>query len=137
MKKLHSACLIAVLAIVQAAHAASIFDGTWSAAFTCPGTSDGSRGYTRNLRAQVQNGVLHAEVGTQGQAGYLALDGVIQPDGNAIFAGQGLTGNPDYAVGRPSPTTPYTFHLQSRFTPTQGTGSRTETRRCDATFTRN
>ena len=109
--------MIAVLAISHIEHSAGTFDSTKSTIFTCPGMSDGSSGYPRT---QFQNGVLHPELGSQGQAGYLALPGSIQPDGTAALAGQGLTGNLAYAVGRPSPTTPYTFHLQSRFTPTQG-----------------
>lgn len=137
MNKLHPAYLFAILATVQSAHAANTFDGTWSTIFICPATPDGTKGYARNMLAQVRNGVLHAEIGIQGQAGYLALDGAIQPNGNAILTGQGLTSSPDYAVGRPSPTTPYKFQLQSRFTPTQGTGNRVETRRCNVTFTRN
>ena len=41
------------------------------------------------MLAQVRNGIPHAEIGIQGQAGYLALDGAIQPDGNATLTGQG------------------------------------------------
>ena len=77
---------------------AGTFDGTWSTDF---------KGYFRNMLPQVRDGILHAETGIQGQAGYLALDDAIQPDGNAILTGHGRT------------------------------GSRVETRRCDATFSRN
>ena len=94
----HPACLLTILATLQPAQAANIFDGTWSTDF---------KGYFQNTLAQVRNGALHAATGIQGQAGYLALHDAIQPDGNAILIGHGLT------------------------------GSRIETRRCDVIFTRN
>ena len=113
------------------------YDGTWTVAFACPAARDGTAGYQRNFLATVQNGTLHGEIGVQGQASYLALDGPIQPDGTATLTGRGLTGKADLAVGRPSPATPYVFRLQSRFDGAHGTGSRVEVRRCDAVFSRN
>ena len=112
------------------------FDGTWNVVFTCLAANDDAAGYTRRFLASVQNGVLHGEIGTRGQASYLALDGLIQPDGQATLIGQGMTGNPDYVVGHLRPATSYSFHLQSRFAGTQGTGRRLETRSCDAVFSR-
>lgn len=134
---LRQVALAAGLLASSAAQAAGPFDGTWTVIFTCPGAADGTAGYTRNFLASVQNGLLHGEIGVRDQAGFLALDGPIPPDGNAVLTGRGLTGRSDYAVGRPSPATPYAFHLQARFAGTHGTGSRVETRRCDAVFSKN
>ena len=118
------------------AGAASPFDGTWTVVFTCPGASDGTAGYTRTFLASVRDGVMHGETGVQGHAGYLALNGPIKAEGVTVLEGRGLTGSADYAVGRPSPATPYVFHLQARFAGPRGTGSRVEVRRCDTVFSR-
>lgn len=114
----------------------SPFDGTWLVIFTCPGAFDGTSGYTRRFLASVRDGTLHGEIGVRDQAAYLALDGVIQPNGSALLKGTGMTGDASYAVGRPSPATPYRFTLQSRFEGNRGTGQRVETRTCEAVFTR-
>lgn len=127
----------ASLATPAAPQTRSAFDGTWTVVFSCPGARDGTSGYTRRFLATVQGGVLHGEIGVQGQSSFLALDGPIGMDGSAMLTGRGLTGQANYAVGRPSPGTPYTFRLQSRFSPTNGTGTRIEVRQCDAVFTRN
>jgi hypothetical protein len=112
------------------------FDGTWSVTFTCPPTSDGTSRYTRRFLVTVQDGMLHGEIGVRGQPAYLALDGRVQPSGQALLLGQGMTGNPDYAVTHPRPATPYSFTLPSTFAGSQGKGRRTEVRTCDAAFSR-
>lgn len=129
--------LLACLSLAATgARAAGPFDGTWNVIFTCPAARDGTAGYTRRFLASVQDGRLHGQIGLPDQASFLALDGQIAPDGTATLLGHGMTGNADYAVGRPSPATPYRFHLQSRFAGNGGTGSRVETRACDAVFSR-
>ena len=79
---------------------------------------------------------MHGQVGAVGDAGFLALDGSIQPDDSALLKGHGLTGDPSYVVGRSMPATPYGFHMQARFSGSSGTGSRVEVRRCDAVFSK-
>ncbi len=79
---------------------------------------------------------MHGEIGVAEQASFLALDGKISADGTALLTGHGFTGDPVYVVGRLTPATPYSFHLQARFSGSSGTGSRIEVRRCDAVFSR-
>lgn len=79
---------------------------------------------------------MHGETGVADQASFLALDGKIQADGSALLLGHGFTGDPNYVVGRLTPATPYSFHLQARFDGVNGTGSRTEVRKCDAVFSK-
>ena len=128
--------LIAAIAPAASAQPASAFDGTWGVIFSCPATSGGTAGYTRRFVASVRGGSLQGQVGVAGEAGFLALDGSIQPDGAALLTGHGLTGDPNYVVGRSSPATPYSFHMQARFAGSSGTGSRVEVRRCDAVFSK-
>ena len=130
----------AVLTVLSAAAPAAAqppaFDGTWSVIFTCPASADGATGYTRRFLAGVQNGRLHGQTGVEGQASFLAFDGQIQPNGQALLVGQGMTGNPDYVVGRLRPATPYSFHVQASFGARNGTGHRVEVRPCEAVFSR-
>lgn len=112
------------------------FDGTWSVIITCAASQDGAAGYTLRFMAGVKGGLLHGETGVRGQAGSLSLDGQIQPDGTALLSARGMTGNPDYTIGRLAPATPYSYRLQSRFDGAHGTGARLEVRRCDAVFSK-
>lgn len=128
--------LACLMAGTVAAQGHTSFDGTWSVILTCTAAQDGAAGYTLRFAASVKGGLLHGETGVRGQAASLSLDGQIQPDGTALLSARGMTGNPDYTVGRLTPATPYSYHLQSRFAGAHGTGARLEVRRCDAVFSK-
>lgn len=131
-----AASLLALVLLTKPAFAQrSSFDGIWDVIFSCLPARDGASGYTRRFAATVQGGVLHGEVGARGQPSFLALDGPIPPNGQGVLLGQGLTGNPDYTVGRMMTASPYSFHLQVNFAGPRGTGRRLELRACDAVFT--
>jgi class 3 adenylate cyclase len=112
------------------------FDGTWNVTITCPKHSDGALGYVYELVAQVKDGVLRAEQGTEGAAGSLRLQGSIQPDGSARLDAKGLTGDPKYNVKSVSSGVPYAYQVEARFEGSRGTGRRLQLRACDLTFTR-
>ena len=114
--------------------AASPFDGAWAVTLVCPQAVDGAFGYTYRFGATVTDGVLHGENGTRGMPSWLALDGRIQPDGTALLSAEGLTGTPEYAVGRVPKMTSYRYRATARFSGTRGTGSRTEVRPCTLDF---
>lgn len=124
------------LAALTSASRTGAFDGTWLVLYSCTVARDGAAGFSLNFLASVRDGVLHGERGVRGQARSLALDGQIQPDGSAMLAGQGVTGNAEYSVGRIAAGTPYRFYLQSRFEGTHGMGKRLEVRPCEAVFTK-
>ena len=128
--------MLALPAASVVAQSRSPFDGTWVVVLTCTAAHDGAAGYTFRFPATVQNGILHGENGVRGQAGSMFLDGSIAADGQAMLVAQGLTNNPVYSVGRVPPAMPYTYHLQSTFQPTRGTGKRIELRPCEAVFSR-
>lgn len=142
-----SAAAAAVVAVSAAALAATAtgaaraqgtnrFDGTWSVVIACAAARDGAAGYTLRFPASVKGGILHGEYGVHGQAGSLSLDGQVQPDGTAMLSASGMTGDPTYTIGRLDAATPYFYHLRARFEGNQGTATRIEARRCDATFSK-
>ena len=118
------------------AQAAGPFDGAWAVTLVCPQAADGVFGYTYRFGAIVTDGVLHGENGTRGMPSWLALDGRIQPDGTALLAAEGLTGTPEYAMGRVPKMTSYRYRATARFGGTRGTGTRTEVRPCTLDFVR-
>ncbi|HTS22536.1 MAG TPA: hypothetical protein VMN79_12100 [Casimicrobiaceae bacterium] len=119
--------------------AADGFDGTWDATVACPDVVDGARktrGYLYEFPVTVSNGALHGEHGARNAPGWLALDGRIQPDGSADLNAQGLTGDPDFAIGQPRRSTPYAYRIVAQFAGSHGTGQRVDARPCDLSFGR-
>ena len=110
------------------------FDGTWSMTLICPATADGARGVTFRFPVEVRNGVLRGSHGAEGQPGWLMYDGVVQPDGTALIAAKGVTGDTVYTVGRLPPGTPYSYQVDARFEDTRGSGTRLMGRTCTAGF---
>ena len=110
------------------------FDGAWLVTMVCPQAADGAQGLTRNLVAQVKDGVLRAQSGERDRPGWLMLEGNIEPDGAAWIDANGLTGPSAFVVGRPPPGTPFTFVVSARFEGARGAGSRIGGRECNLTF---
>lgn len=111
------------------------FDGKWDVTVVC-GNDPSSRahGYKYDFTAEVTNGVLHGEHGTQGRPSWLAIDGRINPDGTAYISAVGLTGEPRATVGYVDQGTPYAYHVNARFEASRGSGSRVELRPCSYVF---
>ncbi|MBD5657288.1 MAG: caspase family protein, partial [Candidatus Eremiobacteraeota bacterium] len=121
-------------ATTAAATSPSAFDGTWAVTLTCLVAADGALGYTYHFSARVRNGTLHGEHGTEQQASWLVIDGRIEPDGSSMLNAHGLTGSPQYAVGRVAPLTAYAYHVTAHFDAARGTGTRVELRPCTLLF---
>ena len=119
---------------VHPAGAASPFDGNWAVTIVCSTTADGALAFSYQFNATVNNGILHGEHGLRGSPGSLALDGPIGPDGHALFSAEGLTGAPAYNVGHVPELNKVRYHSNARFEGARGTGTRVETRPCDAAF---
>jgi hypothetical protein len=113
---------------------ASAFDGNWAVTIACEAAADGARGYTFRFPARIDDGALHGEKGTKGEATWLTLDGRLKADGSSTLTVHGLTGSPDYNVGRVAQLTPYTYHVTAQFEAAHGTGTRVELRPCTLEF---
>jgi len=109
------------------------FDGTWETTITCP-PALGALAVTMRFNAQVKDGLFHGQRGTDGQPGWLTLDGKIHPDGVADLYADGLVGAAAFAVGNASKGTPYSYHATGKLAGSSGSGKRIEGRPCTIDF---
>ncbi len=112
------------------------FDGTWIVSLLCGPTPDGALGFTSVFPATVRDSHLHGQYHTLGHAPSLTYDGQIHPDGSAIIAADGLTGNPRESVKGVQRGYPVHYHFRAQFSGAHGFGKRTEIRPCDIDFER-
>jgi len=125
------ASLISVLFAVsvlntKAAPLVATFDGAWSITeigheYKNPDGSVTLSG-VRHFRATVKNGILHAESGVRGVAGWFELNGTISTNGMADLRANGLTGNPVYTPGHAPPSTPVEYEVTAHFDKLRATG---------------
>ena len=122
----------------QVAPAGARFDGDWLVTMSCPSNTERSaaRGYKRQFPARVSDGRLRGEHGAEGSPGWLRIEGPVGADGHALLDAHGRTGDPDFAVQHPPPSSPYAFHIEARFDGDHGSGRRLEQRVCDFEFAR-
>jgi hypothetical protein len=114
---------LAMLACPVAGRAAGSFDGHYTVRLVCDSANNGV-GYTVNFYADVKNGVLHGERGTEGQAGWFVLDGPIGTTGDAMLQLKGLTGGTAYNMGQTASGAPYGYAVKAHFDGSGGTGTR-------------
>jgi hypothetical protein len=110
------------------------FNGRWSVAVNCSKHEDGASGYRLSFAADVRDGVLRGENGTQGEPDSVLMQGDIQPDGSALLRVKGLTGDPRYAVKRAVKGTPYAYQVEAQFDGAHGSGRRLQLRACQVNF---
>jgi class 3 adenylate cyclase len=118
-----------------AAARAGRFDGAWNVTLSCPKT-DTALGYVNKFVAQVRDGYLQGDFGTEGTPGSLRLQGTIRPEGTATLDVKGHTGDPKYNPTGGKAGTPYGYDVLAEFEDRRGTGRRVQVRACDLTFTR-
>jgi len=111
----------------------SRFDGNWKITLDCPNT-DTALGYYWEFPAQVRDGFLRGERGTEGGPASLRIQGTIQPDGSARLDAKGMTGDRKYNTQNVPQGIPFAFTVAARFEGSRGTGRRTQMRPCDLTF---
>lgn len=112
-------------------------DGIWLTKLKCSGTADGAGGFARKIMGTVSGGTLHADGGVSGQPARVAIDGTVGADGKALLVVTGLTGNPQFTEGRPTPGTPYRYNVLAAFESSRGSGHRvTGGRECQFEFER-
>jgi class 3 adenylate cyclase len=110
------------------------FNGRWSVTVNCTRHEDGASGYRLNFAAEVKDGVLRGENGTQGEPDSLLMQGDIQPDGSALLRVKGLTGDPRYAIKRAAKGSPYAYQVEAQFEGSHGSGRRLQQRPCQLSF---
>lgn len=116
------------------------FDGHWAVSLICEDFRDKqklAKGYTYNFFIDVKNGQLTGQHGQIGMPASLTMLGDILSDGSVEIIANGLTGNPDMAVGHSKPGTPYSYRMRGAFTQSSGKATRVELRPCEATFFKN
>jgi class 3 adenylate cyclase/Skp family chaperone for outer membrane proteins len=116
--------------------AANRFDGTWNVTVDCAKTADGAFGYVLEFVAQVKDGVLRGEQGTEGAPSFLRIQGSIQPDGSARLDAKGMTGDQKYNANGVQRGIPYSYQVAAQFDGTHGSGRRLQLRACNLTFVR-
>ena len=124
--------------VAQSVDTSARFDGDWLVTITCPNNTERSaaRGYKRQFPARVSDGRIVGEIGTENGPGWLRIEGQIGADGNAMLDARGRTGDPEFAVNQPPPSSPYAYHVEARFDGRRGTGRRLEQRVCSFDFVR-
>jgi TolB-like protein len=115
------------------AREASPLDGRWAVRLECS-AFEGAKGYVQSFDGAIVRGVFQAGHGKPDAAASLRLRGPLRPDGSATLVATGRAGAREYATSPPG--TPYTYHVQARFSEREGTGTRTDRRPCTFTFTR-
>jgi hypothetical protein len=108
------------------------FDGQWRVAQTCLNPQDPAHPFTpHEFMVHVHGGRVHGSRGVADQPGWLALDGLIEPDGSATLAARGAVGR-----GGPNAGAPYSNVLTARFTDNGAAGQWAAKGNCQFTFTR-
>ena len=108
------------------------FDGTWQTEWTCPNLG-GYPGYSYSFNGQVKDGVYHGTKGVKGEPSSMTLDGKIEADGTAGFAGEVIVGSSLVGLGA-ARGSPSDFHALGHFDHGSGNGKRIEGRPCTLTF---
>jgi hypothetical protein len=115
---------------------AANFDGNWGVTLVCPKSADGALPFTFVFTADVKDSVLHGDYGTPGSPGWMALDGSIKPNGDAIMKAHGLTGHSAYNLHDTARGVPYMHPVTAQFDGSHGTGTWVAPRTCNFTFTK-
>jgi len=120
--------------ILSIASETQLFDGKWLTTVSCPNFRD-ALGFSYQFVSTVKDGVFHGLHGTDGEPGYLQIDGTIAVDGNASLYAKGRTGSKEYVPGRDTPKgTAYGYNIDAHFDGSTGTGTRVEGRPCSLKF---
>ena len=126
--------LLAALSSIATAADRDRLDGRWETTVTCANYRD-ALGYSYRFASEVKQGALYGLHGTKGEAGYLEIDGHIEPDGIGRLYAQGRTGGKDFVPGRETPRgTEYGYEIEAHFDADKGSGTRLQGRPCALRF---
>jgi hypothetical protein len=110
------------------------FDGKWLTTVSCD-PSRGALGFSYRFVGEVKDGNYRGLHGTEGEPGFLLIEGKIAGDGTATLYAEGRTGSKEYVPGRDTPIgTEFGYHIKAQFNDRSGTGTRVEGRPCTFEF---
>jgi hypothetical protein len=110
------------------------FDGRWQTTVSCD-PARGALGFSYRFMSVVQDGNFQGLHGTEGEPGYLLVNGTIDEDGIGHFYAAGKTGSKEFVPGTDTPRgTEFGYHVKAEFDERHGTGERIEGRHCSYEF---
>ena len=116
------------------------FDGRWATDLVCDDTTDRKnefiKGYNWKFDATIDHGKLNGQYGQVGQPGSGTFTGEVQNDGKVSLDAKGLTGRPQFVLGKRPRGSPYSYQMEGEFSGSTGHATRTAARPCHATFTK-
>lgn len=126
--------VIALLFVPGHSIAAERFDGKWQTIVSCE-PSRGALGFSYRFLSEVKDSKFRGLHGTEGESGFLLIEGDIAEDGTARLYATGKTGSKEYVPGTDTPRgTEYGYHINAQFKERTGTGTRVEGRPCSFEF---
>jgi hypothetical protein len=129
---LQEAQLQIAMLILNAPATGLAFDGDWQTTWICPNVGR-YLGYSYQFEGHVKNGVYHGVKGQAGTPSSMVLDGKIESDGAAAFAGEVIVGSSLVGLGAARGTLS-DFHASAIFLGASGDGKRLEGRACSLSF---
>ncbi len=115
------------------------FDGRWATTLVCDDTTDKKgfvKGYTWLFDVTIEHGKLNGQYGQPGTPSSGTYAGQVQSDGTVDIDAHGNTGKTEYTVGKVARGTPFSYPMKGKFSESTGHATRTKTRPCEATFTK-
>jgi hypothetical protein len=110
------------------------FDGKWQTTVSCEPLR-GALGFSYQFMSVVKDGNFDGLHGTEGQPGFLRIEGTIGDDGTGKLYANGMTGSKEYVPGNDTPRgTEFGYHIKSHFDHRHGDGTRVEGRACTIEF---
>jgi len=110
------------------------FDGRWATTVTCRVSKDPA-GLVYKFTTEVADSMLVGLTGTQGEPGYLLINGKISPEGIGRIYARGMTGKEEVIAGREIRAgTEYNYYIEAKFEGKAGSGNRVEGRACSFKF---
>jgi hypothetical protein len=134
-----AATLASASSQAQPARASTQHDGQWAVALVCDDINDksgGAKGYRFDFPVQITNGQISGQHGTPGQPASVSFSGVVNEGGALDIQANGMTGDPNYAVDKPTKGTRYRYTMQGTLGESSGQAKRRELRPCTASFTK-
>jgi hypothetical protein len=134
LTKFLTGLLLAMTAGICLAGDAQRYDGRWLTTVSCSAIRD-ALGYSFRFVSEVKDGVFSGLHGSNGEPGYLQINGKIDPEGAGKLYAMGRTGSKDFVPGRDTPRgTDYGYHIEAHFDALKGNGTRVEGRPCSLEF---